>query len=47
MYNINPNLNVDNSLKSYIENIYDYFVYYIFFYNNNDYKSILDVMNYS
>lgn len=47
MYNINPNINVDNSLKSYLENIYDYFVYYIFFYNNNDYKSIVDIMNYS
>jgi len=44
---VEPDVEMDHPIGSYIKTIYDYTLYFIFFFNIHDIRSIITVQNYA
>ncbi len=46
LVDVNQNVEIEKPFWSYLKTIYQYVVYFIFFYNTEDLYSIIEIMNY-
>lgn len=45
LVDIDPNINIEKRYQKKLKTIYQYIIFYIFFYNINDPSSIIDIIN--
>ena len=47
LYDVNPNVEIEKPFSEYIQTIFKYIIYFIFFYNIDDPISIIEMYNYN